>query len=382
VSATAPRTLVLGAGIVGTAAVWDLVRRGHDVTVADQSPDAVAAAASLGAEAVAVDVTDRSAVERVGAGHDVMISAVPYRYGVLLAEAAIAARTHYLDFGGNPTVVTQQLALDGAARDAGVAVIPDCGLAPGLANALAEDLIAAADDGPIDSVQMRVGALPARNTGALGYQLAFSPGGLINEYAEPCEVIEAGVATTVQPLSRFETVEWDGWGPLEAFATAGGTSSMCTIHAGRVDRLEYKTLRYPGHGRIFRALLDLGMFGERPWNVAGVEIAPRAVLVEALTRHLPAGGPDVVLVRVWIEQQGHLRGVQIVDEHDGRFSALARTTAFPATALADLVARRQIEVRGAVAMHHAVPGSALRREMESVGVVATPWPADGPTTMP
>jgi len=373
VTTNQPVTLVLGAGIVGRAAVWDLVRRGHHVTVADQDHDAVAAAAALGAAPVAIDVTDRSAVEQGLAGHDVVVSAVPYRFGVDLAEAAIATGTHYFDFGGNPTVVKAQVALDEAARRAGVAVVPDCGLAPGLANAIADDLIAAAADGPIDSVQMRVGALPARPTGALGYQLAFSPGGLINEYAEPCEVIEDGAATTVQPLGRFETVEWEGWGPLEAFSTAGGTSSMCSAHAGRVDRLEYKTLRYPGHGRIFRALLELGMFSERPWRIGGIEIAPRPVLVEALTRNLPAGEPDVVLVRVWLEQADRIEGVQIVDRHDGRFSALARTTAFPATALADLVARHQLDLTGAVAMHRAVPGRVLLRELEGVGIVTESW---------
>jgi lysine 6-dehydrogenase len=373
-----PVTLVLGAGIVGRAAVWDLVRRGHHVTVADQDRVATAAAAHFGAEAIEVDVTDRAAVEEALAGHDVVVSAVPYRFGVDLAEAAIATGTHYLDFGGNPTVVKAQLALDETARRAGVAVVPDCGLAPGLADALAEDFIAAAEPGPIDTVQMRVGALPARPTGALGYQLAFSPAGLVNEYAEPCEVIEDGVATTVQPLSRFESVEWEGWGPLEAFSTAGGTSSMCADHAGRVDRLEYKTLRYPGHGQIFRALLELGMFSERPRRIDGVEIAPRQVLVEALARNLPARQPDVVLLRVWIEQAGRIEGLEIVDRDDGRFSALARTTAFPATALADLVARGTIDLTGAVTMHRAVPGRVLLEQMEGVGVVATPWPIGVP----
>jgi lysine 6-dehydrogenase len=377
-TATRPVTLVLGAGIVGRAAVWDLIRRGHRVTVADRDREATAAAAALGADPIEVDVTDRSAVERALTGHDVVVSAVPYRFGVGVAEAAIATGTHYLDFGGNPTVVKAQLALDEAARRAGVAVVPDCGLAPGLADALAEDFIAAADPGPIDSVQLRVGALPARPTGALGYQLAFSPAGLVNEYAEPCEVIENGIATTVQPLSRFETVEWEGWGPLEAFSTAGGTSSLCADHAGRVDRLEYKTLRFPGHGRIFRALLELGMFSERPWQIDDVEVAPRQVLLDALTRNLPAGEPDVVLLRVWIEQAGRVEGVEMVDRHDGRFSALARTTAFPATALADLIARGAVDLSGAVTMHRAVPGRVLLQEMEGVGIASTPWPIGVP----
>ena len=90
-----------------------------------------------------------------------------------------------------------------------------CGLAPGLANAIAEHLIASTPGRP-RSVQLRVGALPATPIGTLGYQLAFSPAGLINEYAEPCEILEDGEYRTVDPLTRFETVHWEGLGPLEA----------------------------------------------------------------------------------------------------------------------------------------------------------------------
>ena len=136
-------TLVLGAGIVGRAAVWDLVRRGHQVTVGDaDEATALRVAAEMGATAATVDVTDAAALEGLIAGHDVVISAVPYRFGLTVAGAAIAAGAHYLDFGGNPTIVARQRDLDAAARAAEVAVVPDCGLAPGLANVLAEDLIA------------------------------------------------------------------------------------------------------------------------------------------------------------------------------------------------------------------------------------------------
>ena len=134
---------------------------------------------------------------------------------------------------------------------------------------------------------MRVGALPQVPLGALGYQLAFNPAGLINEYAEPCEVLEDGHHATVEPLTRFETVSWEGWGELEAFSTAGGTSTMCLTHEGRVMRLEYKTLRFPGHGHVFRVLYEIGMFDESPHRVGTLEVAPRSVLLEALARTLP-----------------------------------------------------------------------------------------------
>jgi lysine 6-dehydrogenase len=357
-----PNTVVLGAGIVGSAAVWDLVRRGHAVTVADADSDAAAQAAdAYGATPAHLDVEERLALNALLEDSDAVVSAVPYHFGVAVAASAVRTGVHYADFGGNPAVVAAQHALDDDARAAGVLIIPDCGLAPGLVNVMA-GLLIDTTSGPIRSVQMRVGALPQEPVGALGYQLAFSPAGLINEYAEPCEVIEGGRRTTVEPLTRFETVEWDGWGPLEAFATAGGTSTMCRDREGTVDDLEYKTLRFPGHGRIFAAIREMGLFDESG------DPSPRAVLLEALERTLPRGGPDLVLARVWIETDDVTRVLEIEDVHDGRFSALARTTAFPATALIDLVVRGEIAARGVHSMPNIADGALLIEDLRSVGI--------------
>jgi lysine 6-dehydrogenase len=359
------RTLVLGAGIVGSAAVWDLLRRGHDVTVADSDGDAaVRVADRFGAAAAHVDASDRTNLDEVLREFDAVVSAAPYQFGLTVANAAIRAGAHYADFGGNPSVVARQYELNDAAVSADVLVAPDCGLAPGLANVLASLLIEATD-APVRSVQMRVGALPKEPIGALGYQLAFSPAGLINEYAEPCEVIEDGRYRTVDPLTRFEVVEWDGWGPLEAFSTAGGTSTMCRDREGVVDQLEYKTLRFPGHGRIFAAMRELGLFDDSG------DPSPRATLLEALARNLPRTADDLVLVRVWTETDHIIRTLEIEDVHDGRFSALARTTAFPAAALIDLVVRGAITRTGVHSMANAVRGDVLIEALRPVGINVT-----------
>lgn len=359
-------TLLLGAGIVGSAATWDLVRRGHEVTVADADYDsAVRVAAQHGAHPLLLDVSDAASLLTVLQAHDIVISAVPYPFGESIASAALSTGTHYLDFGGNPSVVAAQKQLHENALEAGIMIVPDCGLAPGLANVLAEDLIASAEKGTIDSIQIRVGALPQEPVGALSYQMAFNPAGLINEYAEPCEVIEHGAYGAVEPLSRFEEVTWRRWGPLEAFSTAGGTSTMAMRHVGRVTALEYKTLRYPGHGRIFRALYEIGLFDE---TLRSASVAPRSVLLGALERTLPRGAPDVVLIRVWRDQDGDREGVEIVDTAQDGFSALARTTAFPATALADLIVRGAVNRPGVSTMHEAVRGGELLPELVSVGI--------------
>jgi lysine 6-dehydrogenase len=364
-------TLVLGAGIVGSAAVWDMRRRGHEVTVADANAETVQRiATAYGATPATIDVAYGRELMELVADHALVISAVPYRFGYAVASAALATDTHYLDFGGNPTVVAAQKRMHGDAVTNGVMLVPDCGLAPGLANVLAEDLIRTAEPGLIDSVQIRVGALPQVPVGALGYQLAFNPAGLINEYAEPCEVLENGRHGTVEPLTRFEDVSWEGWGHLEAFSTAGGTSTMCTTHEDHVTSLEYKTLRYPGHGAVFRALYEIGMFDETPHRVGTIEVSPRSVLLETLSRALPRDEPDVVLVRVWRDQNGVRVSKQIEDRMHGAFSALARTTAFPATALADLILAGAVFRPGVWSMNDAVTGDDLMPALAEVGIVA------------
>ncbi len=370
----ATRSLVLGSGIVGRAAAWDLDRRNHDVTIADA--DATAAqrvGEELGIRWQQINVTNAAAVDLAMSSADTVISAVPYLFGETLATSAIRNGCHYFDFGGNPTIVKQQLRLDGDARTAGVAIVPDCGLAPGLANVMAAGLIRKAPTDRIESVQIRVGVLPQEPKGTLRYQLAFYAGGLVNEYAEPCEIIHDGEVATVDPLTRFEELDWADTGlHLEAFSTAGGTSTMCQDYAGRIDELEYKTLRYPGHGEIFAAMRDLGLFEENPQTFAGVEIAPRTVLLDLLTEHLPSGAPDVTLVGVSVTAEGYAAEVHIEDVDDGRFSSLARTTAFPATALCDLVVRGSVDFRGAAAMHAVAPPDLLLDELNQVGIEAQP----------
>lgn len=362
-------TLVLGAGIVGSAAAWDLRRRGHDVTIADADAEAAArTATAYGATPAQIDVSNAKELMALVGLHEIVVSAVPYRFGYGVASAALATGAHYLDFGGNPSVVAAQRRMHDDAAEHGLMIVPDCGLAPGFANVLAEDLIATATDNPIDSIQIRVGALPQVPIGALEYQLAFSPAGLINEYAEPCEVIEDGHHGTVEPLSRFEEVPWPGWGPLEAFSTAGGTSRMCIQHEGRVRNLEYKTLRYPGHGKVFRALYELGLFDETPHQIGSLSVAPRSLVLDALDRTLPRDESDIVFVRVWREQDGETTTLQMEDRAHGAFSALARTTAFPATALADLIARNLVRRPGVLSMSEAVRGSELLPELTSVGL--------------
>src|SRR5919206_209370 len=241
------RVLVLGAGRMGLGAAYDLAHN------------------SEGVESVR--------------GHDAAISCVTYFHNLSLARAAVEARTNFCDLGGNNTVVDAELALDSEARAAGVHVIPDCGLAPGMVSVLAAH--GAARFSSLDELHIRVGGLPQDPRPPLDYQIVFSVEGLINEYVERARVIRGGRVVEVESMTELEALDFPApFGRMEAFQTSGGTSTLPETFAGRVRELDYKTIRYPGHCERFKLLVELGLTGGEEVEVEGVRVRPRRLLGE------------------------------------------------------------------------------------------------------
>src|SRR5205823_5133437 len=206
-------------------------------------------------------------------------------------------RTNFCDLGGNKAVVAAELALDAEARERGVNVIPDCGLAPGMVAVLVAH--AAARFTTLDEIHIRVGGLPQRPKPPLDYQLVFSVEGLINEYVERARVIRDGRIAEVESMTEVESLEFPPpFGTMEAFQTSGGTSTLPETFLGRVRERDYKTIRYPGHCAKFKTMIDLGLCSSEKVKVDGLSIAPRRLLGDLLVKNLPADEPDVVLVRV------------------------------------------------------------------------------------
>jgi len=347
---------VLGAGMMGQAAVYDLAKaEGVDqvgVFDVDQAR-ATEVAEKYGAgkcRARLLDAGDEQAVEAALREYDAAVSCVTYRYNPGLTRAAIAASCHLVDLGGNNDVVRTQLEMDATAREAGVIVIPDCGLAPGMVSVLAADGCAKFDN--VHSLKIRVGGLPQSPRPPLNYQMVFSAEGLLNEYWEPCLILKDGKEQTVNPMTGLEELEFDGIGRLEAFYTSGGTSTLPKSYGGKIDFLDYKTIRYPGHCHLFKPLLEIGLASRKEIDVEGQTVQPRAVLRSVLQENLSFGDPDMVLVRLTFEGtkdgQDKTLVYEIIDRQDRRTSltAMMRTTAFPATIIALMAASGDITVRG------------------------------------
>jgi lysine 6-dehydrogenase len=374
--------LVLGAGRMGFGAAFDLVHNSPDVTsvtVADfdlEKAEAVAAkVATSKIDARQVDASDDAAVVGLMRGHDSAISCVNYWYNESLSRAAIETGTNFCDLGGNNYVVDSQLALDAEAKAAGVNIIPDCGLAPGMVSILAMHGAAKFDE--IEEIHIRVGGLPQDPQPPLNYQLVFSVEGLINEYIEVARVIRDGKIAEVESMTEIESLAFDGFPPLEAFQTSGGTSTLPDTFLGKIRELDYKTIRYAGHCEKFKTMIDLGLCSSDELVVDYLKVTPRKVFGELLQKHLPADGPDYVLVRLdFVGSRGggtrRLR-YDIVDKQDETtgLSAMMRTTAFPASIIAQMMARGDVLTRGATPQEKAIDADKFVTALEERNIRVT-----------
>src|SRR5688572_16806480 len=333
--------LVLGAGLQGTACAFDLLQN-PDVTEVrladirfDHLPDFVAPYSGSRLIPTHLDVRDHDAVRALMRESDAAMSAIPYYFNVDLARLAAETGTHFCDLGGNTEIVFQQKRFEAKARETGCTIVPDCGLAPGMVNVLAQHGIEKLDK--VKSVKMFVGGLPQHPEPPLKYQIVYSLEGVLDYYTTLSWVVRDGRRTQVRALSERETVSFPRpVGDLEAFHTAGGLSTMAFRYEGKIPTMEYKTLRYPGHAQIMEAIRDLGLLELDPIDGKGVRVAPRDVAIAAMAPRLtkPAG-KDLDALRVTVEgtKDGKAKrvGWELLDYHDEArgISAMMRTTGFP-----------------------------------------------------
>ena len=373
------RLLVLGAGQQGSACAYDLLAHTDaEVVIADQRIDRLPPFLTgfLGTRLAAeiVDATDRRSVERLVQGSSAAMSALPYYLNPLLTEVAIDAGCHFCDLGGNTDIVIRQKRLAARAREGGVSVVVDCGLAPGMVNILAEEGIRRLDRPR--AVRIKVGGLPQNPIAPIRYQVVYSLEGVIDYYTTRSWILREGKPVRVEALSEVEQVDFPGAGMLEAFHTAGGLSTMAQRYEGKLETMEYKTLRYPGHAEIMRAIRELGLFDSEPVDVKGVRVAPRDVFLTVAGPRLrrdPRESPDLVALRV--EVAGTRGGEEVtlrwdlLDRYDptAGMTAMMRTTGFSLAITAILQAGGDI-APGVWTPDEVVPAGRYVEELSARGV--------------
>lgn len=328
------RVLVVGLGNVGELLARLLHSAGFAVTGAD-----VVARASVPFPMVALDVGDPDALKTALADTEAVVSCLPFRFNRVVADAAVAAGVHYFDLSEDVTSAHRVAEL---AAGAPKAFVPGCGLAPGLIAIVGAALGRGFEE--LHSLELKVGALPRNPSGLLGYAFNWSPEGVVNEYLNDCEVVRDGRVRLVPAMSDLETV-WIGGTQLEAFATSGGLGTMCETFAGRLDRLDYKTLRYPGHCQLMRFFFDELHLRQ-----------DRALAGRILVQAKPPVDDDVVYLYAAAEgvRAGLAVREQVVRSYvplrfDGRWwRAISWTTAASACAVVELVAGGALPGRGLI----------------------------------
>src|SRR5829696_8770116 len=372
--------LVLGAGLQGCACAYDLLQNSSNsqVTLADVRP--ITLPKFLAGDwkgrlrTIQLDVTDSVAVRAAFTGHAAVMSAIPYYYNGPMAKAAVECGSHFCDLGGNTDIVLEQKKLHERALAKGISVIPDCGLAPGMVNILAAEGIRRLDRA--EKVKIFVGGLPQAPEPPLNYQIVYSLEGALDYYTTPSWVLRGGQPVQVDALSELEAVDFpQPVGTLEAFHTGGGISTLPFAYQGRIDVMEYKTLRYPGHAAVVRPIRELGLLANEPIEVKGSKVVPRDVFIAAVSPKLSKpNGRDLVALQVQVSGggQGKASSVtfRLLDYYDAKhgISAMMRTTGYSLSITGQMQVDGRVTAKGVHTPDEAIPFSAYVTELGKRGV--------------
>ena len=375
------KMLVLGAGLQGSACAFDLLQNPEvqEVRLADlhvdHLPEFLAPYSGKRLIPTRLDARDRDAVAALMRECTAAMSALPYYLNLEMARHAVDAGVHFCDLGGNTEIVFQQKELHDRAAAKGVTVVPDCGLAPGMVNILAQHGIDQLDQ--TKSVKIFVGGLPQNPEPPLNYQIVYSLEGVLDYYTTLSWIVRNGKRTQVKALSEREPVPFPKpVGELEAFHTAGGLSTMAFRYEGRIPSMEYKTLRYPGHAHIMEAIRELGLLDLTPVQYKeGHRIVPRDAFIAIVGPRLrKEHGRDLVALRVIVEgkKDGKSKtiGFELLDYYDAArgISAMMRTTGYSLSITGQLQARGAVKPAGVHTPDECMPAARYIEELAKRGI--------------
>lgn len=373
---------ILGSGMQGTAAAYDIAMFADDprVLMGDMDSDQAKRSADRVNQLVGRDVCTPAQVNAMDSASltsflneaDIVVSCVPYWMHPHIAKVAIDTITDMVDLGGNTEITHQTLALDQAAKEAEVTLVPDTGLAPGLVNNLGLYMVENLD--VCESVKLYCGVLPQNPKPPFNYKLTFNVEGLVTEYDYEAVVLRDGEIHMVPTLHEVEHLVIDQLGEMEAFVTSGGTSTAPYTLRGKVKNYEYKTIRHPGHAEKMRLYKDFGLWREDKVNVKGVEVAPKdvfnAVFGPELAKFVDLDLCAVRGVGVGVKNERPARiQIDIFDRQceETGFTSMERLTGFSTSIIAQEVVQGRVQ-KGAVKYEEAMTGTAFLRELHKRGI--------------
>jgi len=362
---------VLGSGMQGTCAAYDLAKfsGANQIKLGDMSLDQASASAArvnrlVGREVCRpfqVNARDAGSVSEFLADATTLLSCVPYYLHPAVARVAVETKTNMCDLGGNTDVTHETLALDSAAQAAGVTLVPDCGLAPGLVNSLATYLMEQMDS--TDTIRLYCGVLPQNPVPPFNYKVTFNVEGLVTEYDYKAIVLRDGEIAEVDTLDELEHFDDTPLGHLEAFTTSGGTSTAPYTFRGKLKNYEYKTFRFPGHAALMRVYKDFGLWREDEIEVKGTKVRPKDVFCQVFGEELgKIKDRDQCVIRaIGLGEKDGEAVTRTIDIHDLEdpetgFTSMERLTGFSLSIVAQHITRSS-STRGALRYEMAMPGS-------------------------
>jgi saccharopine dehydrogenase-like NADP-dependent oxidoreductase len=348
------KVLILGCGNIGAVAAEDLAKSmvSAEIVLADKD--------ELRAKKVArkicknnvswmqLDASNKKELIASLKDFDLALGFLPGNLGYSLIEACIKAEKDLVDVSYMPQ---NPLMLNRKAVKADVTIVPDCGLAPGISNILIGH--AARKLGKVQKIHIMVGGLPEKPLPPLNYVVTWSPEGLIDEYTRKARIVVDGREVDVEALSEIEDVNFPGIGKLEAFYTDGLRTLLNSFSS--IDEMWEKTLRYKGHVEKVSLLKALGFFEDEKIDVDGVKISPKRFTARLFLKKLwKPDVKDIVMLKVEVlglrtgEKFGYVyRLLDFYDVESG-ITAMARTTAYPASIVAQMLLKKTIKEKGVV----------------------------------
>jgi lysine 6-dehydrogenase len=366
------KVLVIGCGFQAFGASLDLVRfaKPAELILADAFPAAAeklqkflaSTAQYTTTRVVQVDASDVNAVAKLAEGCALILNGVPYKYVLDVTRAAIQAKVPAVDFGGDTEVVMKQLELSDQAAAAGITIVPDCGMGPGMTNITVGHAMELLDTA--DSIITTDGGIPTEPQAPLFYHLVFAIETLTNEYTGMTTQMRGGKLVDIAPLAEIYPLEdFPVVGRVEATHGMGMLSTLPWTYQGRVDTLENRFVRYPGHLTFIKTLVETGFFSREKLKTEHGDFEPRAMTKAVLEKFLmPKGGEkDVSIIQTISKGTKDGKKLQIehliVDHSDAStgLTSMQRTTGFTGSMVGQMIVDGRVKQKGVVVPELAVP---------------------------
>lgn len=365
------KVILIGCGMQAYGAAYDLIKFGNpkELILADAFPESISKLKAFLEKhlkpqkltALTLDAGDVDATAKAAMGCDLMLNTAPYKYALDITKAAIKAKVPMVDLGGDTDMVLAQLKLSDEAKAAGITIIPDCGMGPGMTNITVGHAMELLDTA--DEIITRDGGIPTNGKPPMNYHLVFSIETLVNEYTGMTTQMRDGKFINIAPMDEIEQCDLPVVGKVEATHGMGMLSTLPWTYQGRVKNLENKFVRYPGNLTLWKSLRDMGFFSREEIKTENGVFQPRAMTKALLENFLMPKGGEKDLSFIQTISKGHKDGKPVTIEHwicdysdpVTGLTSMQRTTGFTASMVGQMIVAGSIQEKGVLPPELAVP---------------------------